>query len=100
MALRARGSVSRALNRANLSRDEAVKIFLNILALLGGIGGSVLVANVDLGLSHYGYIVFTIGAVAAVLLQVGEKTQRGLMLLNMYYIAVNIYGLSERFTMF
>lgn len=77
-----------------------MKILLNVLAILGGIGGSVLVANIDLGWSHYGYVVFTIGAVAAVLLQVGEKTQRGLMLLNMYYIAVNLYGLSQRSAMF
>lgn len=77
-----------------------MKVVLNTLAILGGIGGSLIVANVGLGLSHYGYVVFTIGAVAAVFLQLKEKSQRGLMLLNMYFIAVNIYGLSQRISMF
>jgi hypothetical protein len=74
-------------------------IILNGIAIAGGVIGSVLVAA-DIGLALYGYLAFTIGTVVAIILQYGDKSQRGLMWLNVYFICVNVFGLIRRINLF
>lgn len=74
-------------------------IILNILAIAGGMIGAILLAS-DIGMSQYGYISFTIGAIAAIILQLGDKSQRGLMWLNVFYVCVNVFGLIRRINLF
>jgi nicotinamide riboside transporter PnuC len=71
-----------------------VKTFLNILAVVGGVGGSALVAaRVDA--SWIGYVLFLISSLSCVALLWKESEQRGLLLLNIYFVAINIYGLTN-----
>lgn len=74
-------------------------IILNIVAIVGSVIGSILLAA-NIGMDHYGYVSFTIGATTAIFLQRGDKSQRGLMWLNVYFVCVNVFGLIRRINLF
>ena len=69
-----------------------LKIALNVLTLSGGMIGSILVAS-NIGVGVYGYILFLMSSITSSVLLWSDKEQRALLALNLFYIAVNIFGL-------
>lgn len=72
----------------------AVRLILTILALAGGMIGSIMVAA-NAGIGQWGYILFLMSSVTSSALLWKDKEQRALLSLNIFYIGVNIFGLTR-----
>ena len=72
-----------------------VKIILNVLAVgVRQMIGSILVAS-KTGASVYGFVLFLTSSIASSMLLWNQKEQRSLLVLNLFYIGVNIFGLAR-----
>jgi len=67
-------------------------LILNILAVAGGMIGSLMVASA-IGVNQWGYVLFIISSITSSVLLWNDKPQRGLLILNIYYTGVNVFGL-------
>lgn len=61
--------------------------------------GSILVAS-NTSVGAYGYILFLLSSVTSSALLWKDKAQRALLALNIFYIGVNIFGLTRWFGVF
>ena len=66
---------------------------LNVIAVLGGIIGSLIIAVGEVSIIRWGYVFFLFSAAAAATLQYRVPEQRGLLILSGFYMAVNVAGL-------
>lgn len=70
-----------------------VRHIASTVALGGAVGGSLLVAA-NIGLAAVGYLLFLASSVAGVyLLAVTKNSPRALVLQNLFFVVVNIFGL-------
>lgn len=71
--------------------------FADVVAVAGNVVGSVLVAG-DFGKNYAlaGYIFFLAGSIAAFYLLYGSTASPSLMYINVYFTAVNIFGIVRR----
>ena len=76
-----------------------LRFVLNCIALAGGMIGSILVAS-NTSVGAYGYILFLLSSVTSSALLWKDKAQRALLALNIFYIGVNIFGLTRWFGVF
>lgn len=72
------------------------RLILNTLALAGGMAGSLMVAA-NVGIGHWGYVLFLISSATSTALLWNDQAQRALLALNFFYIGVNIFGLVRWF---
>lgn len=77
----------------------SVLSFYNFVAILGGMIGSLLMAS-GYQYAGYGFMFFLASSLGTIGIQRTVHSQRGLMFLNYYFIAVNIYGLLVYFKLF
>lgn len=56
--------------------------------------GSILIAS-NAGVGAYGYMLFLTSSITSSVLLWKDKEQRPLLALNMFYIAVNVFGLAR-----
>ena len=73
-----------------------MKLLLNVLAIGGGMIGSVMVASAT-PVSAWGYVLFLMSSVTSSVLLWNDKELRGLLALNIFYIGVNVFGLARWF---
>jgi hypothetical protein len=72
---------------------KIVRNFASAVALGGAVGGSVLIAA-NVGLAAVGYVLFLASSVAGVYLLVTTRNApHALIYQNVFFIAVNIFGL-------
>lgn len=69
-----------------------IRVVLNALMVIGGIAGSILVANGATTVIA-GYVLFLIGSFSAVILLKNEKQFRCLLSLQIFYVGVNTFGI-------
>lgn len=65
---------------------------LNIVALVSGMIGSIMIAS-NTNSMVFGYILFLASSTTSSMLLWNQKDQRGLLALNIFYIGVNVFGL-------
>lgn len=70
-----------------------IRKIADFVALFGAIAGSALVAA-NMGLAVFGYVAFLASSIASVYLLFKTKdAPRSLMLQNLFFIGVNVFGL-------
>jgi len=69
-----------------------MKKIADVVALGGAVVGSMLVAS-NTGTAAIGYFLFLLSAVASVYLLKTTKGPGSLLLLNLFFVGVNIFGL-------
>lgn len=73
-----------------------MKKLMDVLALTGNMVGALLVASVNVDTQLIGYCFFVVGAAASVWLLMYSTASRSLVFINLYFMAVNIYGIVNR----
>lgn len=68
-----------------------------VIAVTGNVVGSVLVAG-DFGKNYAlaGYVCFLAGSIAAIYLLQNSNASPSLLYINVYFMAVNIFGIARR----
>lgn len=73
-----------------------LKKIADVVALGGAIIGSTLIA-LNIGVAVVGYLFFLLSAIAAVYLLKTTKGPGSLLLLNLFFVGVNLFGLIRHF---
>ncbi len=69
-----------------------MKTLLDVLVLVGAIGGSTLIAA-NVGMNVIGYVLFLISSVSSLLLLRQSNASKSLVLVNLYFTAMNVLGI-------
>ena len=69
-----------------------MKRFLDICVVAGAIGGSTLIAS-NIGMNVFGYILFLVSSVASLFLLRRSDASKSLVLVNLYFTAMNMIGI-------
>jgi hypothetical protein len=69
-----------------------MKMILDVLVLVGAIGGSTLIAA-NIGMNVLGYVLFLISSVASLLLLRQSDASKSLVWVNLYFTAMNVIGI-------
>lgn len=71
---------------------RVLRYWLDALAVGGSVMGSLVVAS-NLGINWLGYAFFLVGSITSVILLRRSNVNRSMVWLNLYYVAVNVFGL-------
>ncbi len=74
----------------------AAKPLLDLVSAGGAMIGSLLIAT-NTSLSKYGYIFCAVGAVASVAIMRGSNVRRSQIVINVWYVLVNLFGIVRWF---
>jgi hypothetical protein len=80
-----------------LNEHPRTRFVVGALAMVGGMLGSVLVAHKTEMSAEVGYCLFLVSAISSLALLTGDKGQRAMYWLNLFYFASNVYGLLRWF---
>ena len=73
-----------------------MKRLMDVLAITGNVVGAALVAVNDVDIQVIGYCFFVVGAAASVWLLLKSTASKSLLFINLYFMAVNIWGIFNR----
>jgi hypothetical protein len=68
-----------------------IKLMLDVLVVAGAIGGSSIIA-LNLGWNFFGYILFLVSSVSAVILMRGTTVPNSVFLVNVFFVIINLVG--------
>lgn len=73
-----------------------MKRIMDVLAITGNVIGALLVASKGVDIQLIGYCFFVVGAAASVWLLLKSTASKSLLFINLYFMAVNIWGIANR----
>lgn len=68
-----------------------IKLFADILTIIGSIGGSTLIA-LNIGYNSLGYFLFIVSGISSMYLMLQSTVSRSILAVNVFYIFINVVG--------
>lgn len=73
-----------------------MRLIIQFLAVAPGMVGSIMIAS-HTNIGQWGYVLFLLSSVATCVLLWNDKSQRAVLMLNQFYVGVNVFGLFRWF---